>query len=202
MEYAVIDKVKAQLKNLKVLSEELRVQMALGKAEAKDLMEAEKQNLSKYFAKQKRQIDKTEQRQYKDRANYLHSLQNLESLLNEKVPGNKVKYDKYKTEILKLIYKLEEMGPEVLPEYNNEMNDLLEAYKAKMDAFRVNLALHDEDDPQKVERIQKEFTEKLNEVRVLLSKREEQSSRLEHFAEDITESFNYLKRAIADLSNE
>jgi len=34
-----------------------------------------------------------------------------------------------------------------------------------------------------------------------LSSKEEAQSKLDNFMEDISESFNYLKRAIADLSN-
>ncbi len=83
---------------------------------------------------------------------------------------------------------------------SDEMQDTLEAFKAKMDAFRVNLALHDKDDPEKVQNIKTDLTNKLEDIRVLLSKREEDQSKLDNFVEDISESFNYLKRAIENLS--
>ena len=70
-----------------------------------------------------------------------------------------------------------------------------------MDAFRVNLALHDKDDPARVDSVRREFTEKLIEVRQLLDRRETAQTKLDHFVEDISESFSYLKRAISNLSN-
>ena len=53
MENVIIQRVKDQLKNLKTLSEELEVQMALGKAEAKDLFKQERKNISKFIEKEK-----------------------------------------------------------------------------------------------------------------------------------------------------
>ena len=82
-----------------------------------------------------------------------------------------------------------------------DMQDELDVFKAKMDAFRVNIALHDKDDPEKVEKIRTEFTEKLTDIRSMLNNREQAQTKLDNFVEDITESFNYLKRAIADLAN-
>lgn len=47
MQNAILKRVKNQALNLKTFSEELQVQMALGKAEARDLIEKERKNFSK-----------------------------------------------------------------------------------------------------------------------------------------------------------
>ncbi len=201
MEKAIMDRVKNQVKNLKVLSEELQVQMALGKAEARDLIEAERKNLSQYINRQRNRINDWNTDTGENRREFLTAVENLEAALNAEVPIESVKYDTYKKELLRKIYKVEEEIKENYAEMGFEMQETLEGFKAKMDAFRVNLALHDKDDPTRVDRIRSEFTVKLEEVRTLLAKEEGDQTRLDHFVEDLSESFNYLKKAISDLSN-
>lgn len=201
MENAIFEKLKGQFKNLKVLSEELQVQMALGKAEAKDLVDREKKELTNFFNKQKRQIERFETSAMENRRAFLTAVENLESALHAEIPEDKIKYDMYKDRILKNIYKLEEVTREHFPQVEDEMRETLEVFKAKMDAFRVNLALHDKDDPEKVRQIKREFSEKVAEIRTTLAKKEEAQTKLENFFEDLSESFNYLKKAISDLSN-
>jgi len=201
MENPIIDKIKLQAKSLKTLAEALQVQMALGKAEARDLIEVERKNLSKYINTQRQEIAKAENITNDNRRTFLSCVEDLESALYREVPSVPKEYDAYKNDVLNKIYKLEEEVRSNYPTMNVKMQDTLDSFKAKMDAFRVNLALHDKDNPEKVEKIRNEFTDRLGEIRKVLNEKEEAQSVLDNFMEDISESFNYLKRAIADLSN-
>ena len=201
MENAILERFKNQTKNLKTLSEELRLQMALGKAEARDLIERERKNLNSYINTHKKEFEKSETVNQTNRVSFLTSVENLESVLSDNVPEETVAYDQYKNNVLKSVYKLEEEIKTNYPELSLSMQSKLDNFKNKMDAFRVNLALHDKDDPERVEKIRHEFTGKLEEIRKILSDRENAQSKIDSFVEDITESFNYLKRAISDLSD-
>jgi len=201
MEIAIMDRLKSQARNLQTLSDELRVQMALGKAEAKDVIEAERKTLSQYISKQKKEISKIEDSTNENRKEFLTSVETLESALSSEIPSTVKKYDKYKNEILNKIYKLEEEIKENYPDVSASTQESLNLFKNKMDAYRVNLALHDKDNPEKVEKIRNDFTTKLGEIREVLSNRENAQSKLDNFVEDISESFTYLKRAIANLSH-
>jgi Mg2+ and Co2+ transporter CorA len=201
MENAILERLKNQSRNLQVLSEELQVQMALGKAEARDLIEKERKNLAKFISKQRTELDKSMESFTAGRRDFLTCVENLESSLNEEIPEKVKKYELYKSQLLQRVYELEEAIRKNYPDMGETMQTKLDAFKAKMDAFRVNLALHDKDDPEKVERIRNEFSEKLIEVRKLLAARETAQGKLDNFMEDISESFSYLKRAISDLSN-
>jgi len=201
MEIAIMDRLKSQARNLQTLSDELRVQMALGKAEAKDVIEAERKTLSQYISKQKKEISKIEDSTNENRKEFLTSVETLESALSSEIPSTAKKYDKYKNEILNKIYKLEEEIKENYPDVSASTQESLNLFKNKMDAYRVNLALHDKDNPEKVEKIRNDFTTKLGEIREVLSNRENAQSKLDNFVEDISESFTYLKRAIANLSH-
>ena len=202
MENAIFERVKNQVSNLKVLSEELQVQMALGKAEAKDLINRERKNLSDYIQKQRREISELENTSEENRREFLTAVENVESALYTEVPESTRKYDKYKKELLRNIYILEEVTRINYPYMNSNMQIVLDGFKVKMDAFRVNLALHDKDDPEKVFQIRRDFTEKIAQIRVLLADKEKEESKLDNFMEDISESFNFLKKAITDLSKD
>lgn len=201
MENAIIDRIKTQARNLKTLTDELQVQMALGKAEARDIIETEKKNLTKYINTQRQEIAKAENITNEKRRSFLSCVEDVEAALFSDIPTATKKYDEYKDDLLNKIYKLEEEVRNNYPSMNDKMQEMLDLFKAKMDAFRVNLALHDKDNPEKVDMIRSEFTDRLSEIRKVLNDKEEAQSKLDNFMEDISESFNYLKRAIADLSN-
>lgn len=200
MENAIIDRIKTQAKSLKTFSEELQVQMALGKAEARDLFEKERKNLSNYMNEHRAQVAKSEAENDENRREFLTTVENLESALLDDVPTKVRAYEKYKKGVLEKIYILEEQIRDNYPTMNNDMQEMLDVFKGKMDAFRVNLALHDKDDPEHVQEIKKDLTEKLEDIREVLGKRESEQSRLDNFFEDISESFGYLKRAVDNLS--
>jgi hypothetical protein len=201
MENPIVERVKSQAKNLKILSEELKVQMALGKAEARDLVERERKTFTKYINRQRQEIEKIESENSESRRDFLTAVENLESSLFEEVPSKVRAYESYKKTVMENIFKLEEQIRDNYPSLNQDVQETLDTFKAKLDAFRVNLALHDKDDPETVKNVKADLTNKLDDIRILLSKQEESQSRLDNFVEDITESFNYLKRAIADLSS-
>ncbi|MBT8232191.1 MAG: hypothetical protein KJN84_06165, partial [Bacteroidia bacterium] len=198
---AILDRVKHQANNLKALSEELQLQMALGKAEARDLIEREKKNLNTFIQKQRQEINQQNTLQNDQRRTFLTCMENLESKLTEVVPEQPKAYDDYKAQVLNNVYKLEEEIKENYPQFNSALKAQLDQFKSKMDAFRVNLALHDKDDPEKVEKIRNEFTVKLDQIRQVFADKENAQSKLDSFVEDISESFSFLKKAIADLSN-
>jgi hypothetical protein len=201
MANSIIERVKNEGRNLQTLYDELQVQMALGKAEARDLLEVERKKLKTYINKQREELNKSSSMVAEDRREFLTCVEDLESVLNEEVPTKAKMYDAYKNKLLSKVYALEEEVRENFPAVSANMQEVLTSFKAKMDAFRVNLALHDKDDPEKVERIRAEFTDKLAEIRLLLSERETAQTRLDNFVEDLSSSFSYLKRAIADLTD-
>lgn len=201
MDNLIMEKVKNQTKNLKTLTQELQVQMALGKAEARDLVELERKNLSKYISQQKIEMNKNISISNENKNQFLHTVENLESKLNSPVPTESLVYDQYKSEVLQNVYQLEEELKNNYTSMSNEMKENLDSFKNKMDAFRVNLALHDKDDPKKVARVRNEFSEKLEQVGSLLGEREIAQTKLDNFVEDISESYKFLRRAISDLSN-
>jgi hypothetical protein len=63
------------------------------------------------------------------------------------------------------------------------------------------MALHDKDEPEKVEELRTEVAARLDEIRDKLARSEDDESRLENFIEDVSESFNLFRRAVANLTS-
>lgn len=200
MENAILERIQSQFYNLKVLSDELRVQMALGQSEAKELIENEKKMVSKYISSQRKSLEKNLNTSQEVRNDFLTSLQNLEIQLNKAIPLEHKDYNNYKSNLLKDIYRVEEKIKEHFPQINSDLKNMLEPFKAKMDAFRVNIALHDRDNPEKIEMIRGDFSEKLEQVRSLLTSKQDDQTKIDSFVDDISTSFDYLKRAVERLN--
>ena len=120
-------------------------------------------------------------------------------MLVQEIPTDAEAYDDYKLGVLEAIYKIEEDVRDYYPALSNDLHGELDAFKSKLDAFRVNLALHDKDNPERIQGIRADFAEKIEEIRNKLGKKEAAESRLEHFIDDIGHSFSYFKKAIEDL---
>jgi vacuolar-type H+-ATPase subunit I/STV1 len=199
MENVIFEKVKHQAEHLKSLLEEVQVQIALGKAEAKDKIEEEKKLLSQYFSKQRREMEQEVDALNKERKEFLAHIESLERMLVEEIPTDVEAYDDYKLGVLEAIYKIEEDVRDYYPALSNDLHGELDIFKSKLDAFRVNLALHDKDNPERIQGIRADFAEKIEEIRNKLGKKEAAESKLEHFIDDIGHSFSYFKKAIEDL---
>jgi len=192
--------IKNQLKNLRGLSEELQLQMALGKAEARDLVERERKNLSSYIESLGNAAEGVIVDQDANKDNFRKIVTDTLISLNTEIPTEAPSYDSYKSNVLNRIYKLEEAQRGNYPNMDDETQEVLDTFKTKMDAFRVNLALHDKDNPAKVEQVRREFVSKLEEVNNLLEQEAYEETKADQFKQDISDSFKYLKKAIADLS--
>lgn len=192
--------LKQQIGNLRNLTEELQVQMALGKAEAKDLLEKEKKQFSNYLQKQKEKLANGETTKTTNNNQIVSSMEKLDRMLYQEIPVNSEGYDKYKNDTLKSIYEVEDNLRVGNQNHSQEVQENIEVFKNKMDAFRVNLALHDKENPEKVQNIKRNFSNRLEKVMVMINDENSSSEKLNNFSKDISESYNYLKKAISDLS--
>ena len=199
MENVIIEKGKEQLKKLRMWADELEVQMALGKAEAKDAFERERKNITHFVNTQKAEIERLNKITAEQKQELSLLMEKLEESLNLPVPTAKRKYDTYKKQVLENIYKIEYSMKENYEDLDAKIQKELDDFKTKMDLFRINLALNDQKDPEKVKEYKMGLYDKLTELRTKLQAGENELSRMDHFLEDISESFNYFKRAINDI---
>jgi hypothetical protein len=199
MENVIIEKGKEQLQKMKMWADELEVQIALGKAEAKDAFERERKNIMRFVNTQKAEIEKVNKISSEKKKELISLVNKLEESLNLPIPTGKKKYDEYKSSVLESIFKVEYALKEDYGDEDAPMRKELEEFKTKMDGFRINLALNDQKDPEKVKEYKLALQEKVSEIRAKFHEGENELSKMDNFLEDISESFTYFKRAIKDI---
>ena len=195
----LVEKSKEKLNSLKMWADELELQMALGKAEARDAFERERKNITKFVNSHKSQIKMQGKISTDKKQELLVFIEKLEESLNQNVPTNKRDYNKYKKEVLYNIYNLEYALKDTYGELDFSLKNEFDEFKTKLDVFRINLALNDSSDKEKVDSLKAKVQEKVFEIRTKMQKSESELNRMDNFMEDISESFDYFKKAINDL---
>jgi hypothetical protein len=194
-----LNMTKGKITQAKAFLEELEVQMALGKAEAKDAFQSERKNLSNFLSKQKVRLRETEKISVEHKKGLLSSLENLEAQLVMDLPSTKGKFDKLKKETLEKIYLLEANLFEAHDDVSTHMQEELDSFKVKLDAYRVQLALGDISDQEALAKRKSELQGTIDELRKMLQKETSAGDRMDHFAGEISESFEHMKKAFSDL---
>jgi hypothetical protein len=190
---------KEKLQQLKTIFEELEVQMALGKKEAKEVFEREKKTLTEFITQQKDKLKEAGEVAEDHRRELINKFNTLEAVLSEDVSTSKRRYDTYKDKVLKNIYELEFAQKQAYGEVRSSIREQLDQFKARLDAYRVQLALSKMDNIEELEARKAEIKEKVAEMREKLQQEEESGGKLNHFVDEVSASFDHMKKAFSDL---
>lgn len=188
-----------KLQQLKTVFEELEVQLALGKAEAKEVFEREKKNLNEFIHEQKIRFKKEEKMAVEKWEDLLKKFEQLEAELSKETATKKKAYDKQKQETLRSVYELENAIKEAYGELGATLREQLDLFKAKLDAYRIQLALSEFDNAGEADNRRVELKEKIGEIREKMQKEEEQANKVDDFVSEMSASFDHLKKAFSDL---
>jgi len=188
-----------QASRLKTFLDDLEVQMALGKMEAKDAFEREKKNLNRFIQDEKAVLEKMDQEASSHRASLWKAFGKLESVLTRPFATTKRKFDKDKKETLQVIYELEAGLKEAYGDVRPSIQELLDKVKSKLDTYRVQLALGSIEDESALASKKVELTQAIAALRERLQKDRLSKGKLNSFVDEMGESFEHFKRAFSDL---
>lgn len=192
---------KEKVTQLKSFLDELEVQLALGKAEARDVFEREKKNLNQFLNEEKVRLQRMNEMAEDHRRDLQMLFEKLEASLYKDFPTNKRKFDAFKKESLQAIYELEAGLKEAYGDVGEEMQRKLDEFKAKLDAYRIQLALGSLEEETELTERRESLQKSIGEIRTRLAERTSQSGKVEHFVDEINESFEHFKKAFSDLLN-
>ncbi len=199
LQQVLIDVGKEKVNQLKSFLDDLEVQMALGKMEAKDAFESEKKNLNKFIQKEKAAIQNVAAIGEEHRNDLRLKFEKLEGVLSRPFATGKRKFDKDKKEALTAIYEVEAIMKEAYGDVNYTIQQELNSFKAKLDTYRVQLALGTYEDEAALKTRKAALKETIGNIREKLAKDTESGSRVETFFDEIGESFDHMKKAFSDL---
>lgn len=190
---------KERLTQMKVFLEDLQVQMALGKAEAREAFDRERKNVSEYVRDLKTQAKKTEANGKDSRQVLKEKIAAFKTQITKDEPASIRSYDQWKKATLKAVYELELAIKEGYSSIGFYMQTKLDTFKPKLDAFRIELALGDFEKFKDLEVLMDGLNSRLEEMELKLGKEEKASEKIDIFAEEMNQSFDHMKKAFGEL---
>lgn len=195
----LIEVAKEKLARMKVFLEELEVQVALGKSEAKEAFERERKSFMQYIAERKEQLKKSGSEMENRRMVLFDKLEALEKELNKAPANAKKEFEAMKKETLRAVYELEAVVKDYYDEFGLQIQTKLDSFKDKLDSYRVQLALGEFEDLEKLESRREALRQALEDFLARLRKEENASQKIEQFANEINTSVEHLKKAFSEL---
>jgi hypothetical protein len=184
---------------MKVFLEDLQVQMVLGKAEAKEAFDRERKNVSEYVKELQSQAKKTENNGKDYRLALKDKMAAFKTLILKEEPASQRSYDQWKKATLQAVYELELAIKQAYPNIGFYMQSKLDAFKIKLDAFRIDLALGDFAGFKDLQAHMDVLNDRLEEMELKLNKEEKASEKIDIFAEEMNQSFDHMKKAFGEL---
>ena len=190
---------KNRLTQVKMVLDELDVQLALGKAEAKETFNRERKNFLNFLSEQKAQVKKTVEASAVHRQELNGRFEALELLLNLETAADKPKFDQQKKDTLHAIYQLEHTMKEMGGSANSLLQARLDGFKATLDAYRISLALAEFEDLENLDNRRNDLKSAVAAIREKLKKEENAGEKIDRFASEAGEAFDHMKKAFSEL---
>lgn len=190
---------KYTLENFKALMDELQVQVALGKKEAKDIYDKERKILADFIRKERALLRKTAEQSLKHEQDLMDKFAELEKELDQKVPTTKTKFDAYKKLLLKKIYQLEFAIKTESYDVRKSLQKKLDLFKTKLDGYRLQVAMSNYEHRENLQNRKIALVNQINDIRSMVKDRQAEDRKWENFSEEISTAYKHLNRAFSDL---
>ncbi len=195
----LMDIGKERLTQMKVLLDELQVQMSLGKAEARDIFDRERKNFLNFVSEEKNVLRRSGEAASTHRTVLMEKFDTLDARLAKVVAENKRQYDVQKRETLHAIYELELAMKEGYGDVGMALQAKLDVFRGKLDNYRIKLALGEFETEGDLEPLKPELVNAIADIRERLKKETGASEKIDSFSNEISTSFDHMKKAFSNL---
>jgi len=195
----LMDIGKERLTQMKVLLDELQIQMALGKAEAKDVFDRERKNFLQFVSEEKNVLRRSGEAAGTHRQVLMDKFDALDLRLAKTPAENKRAYDVQKRETLHAIYTLELAMKEAYGDVGMALQAKLDVFRGKLDNYRIKLALGEFEAEAELEPLKPELVAAVADIRERLKKEAGASEKIDSFTNEISTSFEHMKKAFSNL---
>jgi len=190
---------KEKMDQARSFFEELEVQLTLGKAEAKEVLERERKNFMNFMEEQRSRLHKDEQAKA-ERLEVLEAKMDALAELLVAEPADTVEaYDLAKAALLHHIYDVEAALKNAYTEAGASLRQRLDAFRTALDGFRIPLALSSFDNQQEALSKKDELNAVLAELLGHFHAEEKSEDKLEHFMTEMETAFEHVKKAVKEL---
>jgi hypothetical protein len=194
------NQIKETLSELKGLFEEMEVQVNLGKKEAKEVFERERQNFTQFVRDQRQQWRRFGMMSEENLEKIKQSLHTLYTLMVEGTTEKQEDFQLWKDNRLHAIYELEFLLREIQPGINETEKEVINDLKVKMDVYRIHLALCTFEKTGDLITFAEELRVQLDKtIHFFENEVDDSWERIENFKEELGTSFEHLKKAFGGL---
>ncbi|MCB0431433.1 MAG: hypothetical protein H6585_10280 [Flavobacteriales bacterium] len=187
-----IEKAQAEL-------EELRVQLALGKADALEKYDEARKKLNHYLAEVKVQLDKGSEAVSGKWDALRTRLAELKDKLEDTRTASRENFDRQKEKLDNTLESLAKAIREVpVTETTARLKDEVEKFKVKTEILRVRLHLGKLEAEETMQAQKKKLTTKMSEVRASFqNKKEDFTGKWDAFSDEMEQAYAHIKQAFA-----
>ena len=191
------DRVAEVLRKAAIEVEEMDLQFALGKAEAKDKYEELKSEFNDFVQESKRKLDAGKEKADEIRAQ-------LEELRVQLALGKAETLDAFREQKKKILREVNALETKI--KTNDTLSNMYAYILIEIEMFKVRLEILEDKFEEKkevskeaFERGKQEFNRAVEGIKTTFSAKEEEKGRWDEFQSEISQAFDHLKAAIKSV---
>jgi hypothetical protein len=195
-----VTEAKTTWNKLKTEVEQLQVQLALGRNEAKDVFEREWKKFAGFLDDQSHRI----QRRSYWASHLLDEMGQragaLKNALKQAAPDNEKTFSSWRENVLRIIYELEFIVDKLFPVMNDEEKELLSSFRIKMEVYRTQLVRYSFVELPELNTQAANLADKADDILVWRDRDAVYAQeKFQQFGQEISTSFDHMKKAFQGL---
>lgn len=190
---------KEQLEKMKGFLEEFETQFEKGAKETKEAFEKDMKQFSSFMSDKKEQVKEEREENIKNLESLRAAFDAFADALKKEVPKTKKAFTNYKNNILERILELEVAVKDVKDKITLGLKARIQQFKSKLDDYRLEIATTETPDQEKLNALRIKLGESVEYMKKRIDWEKEKSSKIDQFAEEISSSFENIKKSVADF---
>lgn len=190
---------KEQLEKMKGFLEEFETQFEKGAKETKEAFEKDMKQFTSFMSDKKEQVKEEREENIKNLESLHTTFDAFAEALKKEVPKTKKAFTNYKHNILEQILALEVAIKDVKDKITLGLKARVQQFKIRLDDYRLEISTTDTPDQEKLNALRIKLAESVEYMKKRIDWEKEKSSKIDQFAEEISSSFENIKKSVADF---
>ncbi len=196
----LINEGNSQWNRVKTEVDDLGLQLALGRHEAREVFEREWKRFSGFLEDQSHRL----RRQSYWATHLLSELKQhataLKTILKQAAPDSEKVFVNWREGVLRTVYELEFIIDQLYPVLDQGERDLVSTFRIKMEVYRTRLLIIPFSELQTLQQQAVQLVDKIDDVMVWLDRDSESArEKVQRFGKEIGVSFDHMKQAFGEL---
>jgi hypothetical protein len=196
----ILQEGKNQWNKVKSEMEQLSVQLALGRSEAKEAFEREFKKVSSFMDEQGNRLRRHSYWADQLLDKLVARTGALKNELKLDKPDNEKHFSSWREGILRIVYELEFLIDELYPVLDETEKELMSSFRIKMELYRTRLIMTSFEDLASLDEQSAHLVDKSEEVLIWRDKASDHArEKIQRFNQEISTAFDHMKSAFSGL---